>query len=1037
MLGMPLQRSSPHIFIVDSARIMSKSSDTPVAIIDFDSLKDVEPVSTLAQLLTLDRERFVECCYLSLLYRPADDGGMVIHLRMLDEGVDPIDIAYHIARSAEAHEKKSHVSPLAREVLQAKLEKLITSAHADDQMTALLTTVNEQLEVSAGGNTQLPYVERRAGYHDPSQRKPTVVARASSEWAAPAPKPGGRLWLDLTTAFEWQGGVVGIVRAELEMACKLKALDPELKFSMQYGEGFAEIEAEQIHWLLSAQNVTEAYMDFFGRKPGQYDYAKYITVEIPSTPGFFHPYSAGDIVLSLGWIDSQKENYFEILKSGGTDVRIAYLIYDIIMALDQTKHFYQPHDRDRFFNYLAWVSQNADFLLFGGETAKRDMVALQQSQNWPSPEGQAVKFGADIVGEQTDSANDDSLLEALSVTEPFIMTVGSIEGRKNHETLYRAYLLALQEGREHLPMLVICGRPYGADDLVDRFDRDPRLKGRVVRISPTDLELAALYRRCLFTLLPSLYEGWSLTLPESLQAGKFCIASNVDPLREVGRDLVDYVSPYDVRGWAEAILKYASQPDLLVAKEAHIRSEWKPIRWSDTAVAVKEAITTLGLKHPHAERRQKRYLNKPTIWMDLTLTFLQWERGVTGVIRAELTYAYHLKKLAPNTRFFAWQGHAEGSYFIEINDDLLLWLFNATDLTTAYKQFHDFWLPREREGNGYRNPFGLGRPTPGHPAYLTAFPNNSIVFLAGIDFGVLRTRQLLDLVSPERRVMTSQIFYDFTPFLLPQFHIPQTPEGYTPFFDFISTAYDHIVYGGRTAQRDGILIQQERGLRSPASDFVEFGSDIAIAGVQTTSDAHGDDAKVLADLGVTSRFVMTVGTIEPRKNHEMLYKAYLEIIERDQLKEPLQMIFVGHRGWKTEDFLAVLLADDRIKGKLLWLTPTDDQLEVLYRHAAFTLLASFYEGWSLTLPEKLSHGKFCLVSDVDPLRETGGDLVEYIDPLDTFKWAERIEYYANHPREVSKRVTRIKKEWKPKSWEAATADLIEVLHDAHKTLFAS
>lgn len=1013
---------------------MSKSSGTPSLVIDFDSLKDVSPVTTLTELLTLARERFVECCYLSLLYRPADEGGMMVHLRMLDEGMDQVDIAYHIARSAEAHEKKSHISPLAREVLQAKLENLVASARLDEQMSALLTTVGEQLAVSAGGNLQLPTVERREGSHAPSQRKPTVVARATPAWTAPKPKPGGRLWLDMTTAFEWQGGVVGIVRAELEMARNLKALNPQIGFSMQYGEGFVEIAEEQIYWLLNASNVTDAYMNFFGRNPGQYDNSQHITVDVPETSAFFHPYSAGDIVLSLGWIDSQKERYFEILKSTGADVRISYLIYDIIMVLEQTKHFYPAHDCDRFMKYLAWASQNADFLLFGGETAKRDMMALQQQQNWPSPDGRAVKFGADIVGEYAGAENDAAMLNAMGVTSPFIMTVGSIEGRKNHETLYRAYLLALQEDADHLPMLVICGRPYRADDLVDRFDRDPRLKGKVIRITPSDLELAALYRSCLFTVLPSLYEGWSLTLPESLQAGKFCLASDVAPLREVGRDLVDYVQPYDVRGWAEAILSYASHPELLSARETRIRTEWTPIRWSDTAVMVKNAIDDLGQTHKHAQQRQKRYLSKPTIWMDLTLTFLQWEKGVTGVIRAELTYAYHLKKLAPDTRFFAWQAHAEGSYFIEIPDEMLMWLFDATDLTTAYKQFHDFWLPREREGSAYRNPFGLGRPHTGHSAYLTAFPDNSIVFLAGIDFGVHRTGELLSLVSADRRVMTSQVFYDFTPFLLPQFHIPQTPEGYAPFFEFISENYDHIVYGGRTAQRDGIHIQKERGLRSPASNFVEFGSDITIAGNNSDVDTTNDD-KILAELGVTSKFVMTVGTIEPRKNHEMLYKAYLEILKRGQLKEPLQMIFVGHRGWKTDDFLATLLADDRIKGKLLWLTPTDDQLEVLYRHSAFTLLASFYEGWSLTLPEKLSHGKFCLVSNVDPLRETGGDLVEYIDPLDTFRWAERIEYYANHPREVSKRVARIKKEWNPKSWESATSDLIDVLQRAHKTLF--
>jgi glycosyltransferase involved in cell wall biosynthesis len=176
---------------------------------------------------------------------------------------------------------------------------------------------------------------------------------------------------------------------------------------------------------------------------------------------------------------------------------------------------------------------------------------------------------------------------------------------------------------------------------------------------------------------------------------------------------------------------------------------------------------------------------------------------------------------------------------------------------------------------------------------------------------------------------------------------------------------------------------------------------------------------------------MTVGTFEPRKNHEMLYKAFLRILDEKMVKEPLQMVFVGKPGWKTDDFRQILAGDTRVKGKILIINPSDTELHALYRQCRFTLLASFYEGWSLTLPESLSYGKFCLVSDVDPLRETGRDLVEYIHPLDTYRWADRIAHYANNPAEVLVWEEKIREGWHPTSWSQSTARLIEILHDAH------
>ena len=579
---------------------------------------------------------------------------------------------------------------------------------------------------------------------------------------------------------------------------------------------------------------------------------------------------------------------------------------------------------------------------------------------------------------------------------------------------------------------------WRVDDIVDTIDRDPRLVGKIIRLSPTDTQLAALYKHCSFTLLPSLYEGWSLTLPESLGQGKFCLCADTPPLKEIGGDLVDYAPPWDVKTWADKIATYSFQRDKLIGYEKRIAAEWPQTRWRDTAQmifdgALKFADVKFNQRSKSTTWDSAAVSVRPTIWLDITLSFLEWKGNVNGIIRSELNYARHLKQIAPNTRFFAYVD----DYFFEVEESYLLWLFEDSDLSSAHHMFQTYWKSHEDAGTGYRNPFRItGGPVIGHPAYLNEFPENTIVLFVGIDFIEGRSRSriidIVDLADDRRGVMTSQLIYDFTPILYPQFHVKQTCSGYVPFVKHVSEKFGHLLYGGRTAQRDGIAIQSKNSWPSPPSNFVEFGSNLGNVHQSHSIEA---DAEMLSQLGVEGAFIMTVGTIEPRKNHELLYKAYVTLMETMHDEQLPKMLFIGKKGWKSDDFLASFEADNRIKGRVLILSPTDEQLDVLYRHCLFTLLPSFYEGWSLTLPESLSYGKFCLTSDVDPLRETGRDLVEYINPLDTYAWADRIRYYATHPTELEVKEAYIKLHWKPKTWKESTVMLRDALYAAHKARY--
>ena len=104
---------------------------------------------------------------------------------------------------------------------------------------------------------------------------------------------------------------------------------------------------------------------------------------------------------------------------------------------------------------------------------------------------------------------------------------------------------------------------------------------------------------------------------------------------------------------------------------------------------------------------------------------------------------------------------------------------------------------------------------------------------------------------------------------------------------------------------------------------------------------------------------------------------------------------------------------------------SDGELAWLYRHAAFTVFPSLYEGWGLPVVESLAWGKFCLASSAASLPEAGGTWAEYQDPWDLPAWVDRLGHYMQHPQEVQARNDRIAREFRAPGW----AQTAQAIHD--------
>ena len=176
------------------------------------------------------------------------------------------------------------------------------------------------------------------------------------------------------------------------------------------------------------------------------------------------------------------------------------------------------------------------------------------------------------------------LASAVTLTEPrrpssrqplenFVLCVGTIEPRKNHQLLLDVWEEFAHANVADAPILVVAGSSGWLNELtMRRLLATPGLSGKVVFIdSPTDPELHWLYRNCLFTVFPSHYEGWGLPVVESLDAGKICLASDRGSLMEAGMGVCVHLDPNDRRAWSNEILDLSRDTERRERLESELR----------------------------------------------------------------------------------------------------------------------------------------------------------------------------------------------------------------------------------------------------------------------------------------------------------------------------------------------------------------------------------------------------------------------------------------------------------------------------------
>jgi glycosyltransferase involved in cell wall biosynthesis len=153
-----------------------------------------------------------------------------------------------------------------------------------------------------------------------------------------------------------------------------------------------------------------------------------------------------------------------------------------------------------------------------------------------------------------------------------------------------------------------------------------------------------------------------------------------------------------------------------------------------------------------------------------------------------------------------------------------------------------------------------------------------------------------------------------------------------------------------------------------------------------------DPAETGARLGVTQPYVLSVGTLEPRKNLVRLVRAYRQVAP----DVPHALVLAGAPGWRSEELDAELARNG--PGTVVRTgSLSGGDLDVLYRGADAFAYPSLHEGFGLPVLEAMSRGVPTLASNVSSLPQVAGDAALLVDPTDVAEIAEGLARLLTEP----------------------------------------
>jgi glycosyltransferase involved in cell wall biosynthesis len=155
--------------------------------------------------------------------------------------------------------------------------------------------------------------------------------------------------------------------------------------------------------------------------------------------------------------------------------------------------------------------------------------------------------------------------------------------------------------------------------------------------------------------------------------------------------------------------------------------------------------------------------------------------------------------------------------------------------------------------------------------------------------------------------------------------------------------------------------------------------------------------RIRQTLGIEGDYILSLGSIQPRKNLERLIRAY-SILRLTRLEKKIpQLVLAGKRGWLYDDILRTA-AEHNVDKDIIFTGYVDERdLPALYSGAICFVYPSYFEGFGLPVVEAMQCGAPVIAGNKTSLPEVVGDAGLLIDPFDERELAQAIARVIDNP----------------------------------------
>jgi glycosyltransferase involved in cell wall biosynthesis len=175
--------------------------------------------------------------------------------------------------------------------------------------------------------------------------------------------------------------------------------------------------------------------------------------------------------------------------------------------------------------------------------------------------------------------------------------------------------------------------------------------------------------------------------------------------------------------------------------------------------------------------------------------------------------------------------------------------------------------------------------------------------------------------------------------------------------------------------------------------------------------------------GITKKYILSVCTLEPRKNLKALLTAYCAMPSRHNY----QLVLVGMAGWINTDFFSDINGSDVRDNVLITGYVPNMELAPIYTGAELFVFPTLYEGFGLPVLEAMQCGCPVITSNSSSIPEVAGDAAVMVDPLDVDGLSRTMEKVLSSPSLRKSLSVKGLKRSRQFSWEKSARHLLDSL----------